>query len=328
MSNTTIVDVGTAPVDIYRPFVKSQAEVYFHNIRGLDDTCDSFVESSPFSCVGDQWKLRLYPGGVNGHQNSTAVGIESCSGFKFRRNVQLSLWGLWLGVKPATHLMTLSEETFDEDSDADEMNIQIWSFRSIVSQCSSLLVKVEITSDDVLYHQPNCDSGMLTLLGDRETADVAFQTEDEVLYAHKVILKKYAPSLYDLCETYDDENPMPVNDVDSGVFLPMLSTLYGDFLALDDWNDDLKLLLKAADKYGFTHLKIEVEKWYVHMTDLTVDNVIRELFYADASGHAFAKEAAMEFIKENTAEVLSSGTFAMLHQSERLVKDVIIAMKD
>jgi hypothetical protein len=58
----------------------------------------------------------------------------------------------------------------------------------------------------------------------------------------------------------------------------------------DDWTDNLRCVLKAADKYGFPGLKVEAEKWYVKATTLTVDNVIHELLYADGNGHALMKK--------------------------------------
>jgi hypothetical protein len=75
-----------------------------------------------------------------------------------------------------------------------------------------------------------------------------------------------------------------------------LGTLYGNNMIADDWTDNLRCVLKAADKYGFPGLKVEAEKWYVKATTLTVDNVIHELLYADGNGHALMKKTAIGFI--------------------------------
>lgn len=133
--------------------------------------------------------------------------------------------------------------------------------------------------------------------------------------------------VYTISAKLDEENPMPVNDVDSRTFRAMLGTLYGNTMAAYDWDSDLKVILKAADKYGFPqHLKIAVEKWYVEATELTVDNVIDELLYADGSGHALMKQTAFRFIKKNVAGVLSSEAFGRLYESERLVKEVMVEL--
>ena len=92
--------------------------------------------------------------------------------------------------------------------------------------------------------------------------------------------------------------------------LAMLGTLYGNVMMEDDWKSDLKCILKAADKYGFPHLQIEVDKWYVKAAELTGDNVIDELLYADGCGHDLMKNNAVKFIVDHADSVLPSDSFA------------------
>jgi hypothetical protein len=62
--------------------------------------------------------------------------------------------------------------------------------------------------------QPKRVEYMLAIFGDIKTSDIAFQTKDAVVYGHRIILNMHVPYLYDLSETYDVDNPLPIPDVD------------------------------------------------------------------------------------------------------------------
>ncbi|KAL7546514.1 hypothetical protein ACHAWF_009837 [Thalassiosira exigua] len=63
-----------------------------------------------------------------------------------------------------------------------------------------------------------------------------------------------------------------------------------------------KEIIDAADKY--VNLKLQAEAWYVKATKITLENVMELLQYADAKNCALLKEAAMDFVAENHAEVI------------------------
>lgn len=201
MSNTTIVDVGTPPVDVCRLGVHGDAEVYFHN--PVDMPKGSFVESSPFFCFGNHlWKLRLYPRGSSQRRdNHMSFRLICCSSSKLSFTVELSLLeNIPRGFVSLGYTEWQRSHVTKAGIEDDELNVLEFAAGTFDSS-SPLIVKIVMTSGCSLYAQPNSDGGMFALIGDRETSDVAFRTKDDVLYAHKVILKTYAPSLYDLCET-------------------------------------------------------------------------------------------------------------------------------
>ena len=56
-------------------------------------------------------------------------------------------------------------------------------------------------------------------------------------------------------------------------------------------------------------LKLEAEAAYVKSTDITMDNAMDNLLYADAKNCALLKEAVMNFLAENSAEAYEKISF-------------------
>jgi CMP-N-acetylneuraminic acid synthetase len=65
-----------------------------------------------------------------------------------------------------------------------------------------------------------------------------------------------------------------------------------------------KEIINAANRYGVANLKLEAEASLVEGTTFSLDNVMEHLIYADSMNCALLKEAAMDYILENKAEVL------------------------
>ena len=312
MTNISIVHVGTPPVHSDKVY-SSSALVFFHNVNVDHYNKGSFIESS-FCCFGEhEWKLRFYPqGSETARYYDPSLEVVNCSD-SIVANVNLRV------EDNAKFLKKLGPGQTSVWDDA-------FSNNCLVSKGKSLLVEVSIAMSDLCV-QMGMES-MRSFFGDKTTSDVAFQTlDDKVLYAHTLVLKAQAPDLYDLCERFDKEKPMPV-DVDSRIFSAMLGTLYGNAMIALKWTDDLKCILKAADKYGFAGLKAEADKWYVKATELTVDNVVDELLYADGNGHVAMKETAINFIVHNANEVVFSDSYDELYKSKPLIKEVISNMGD
>ena len=61
-----------------------------------------------------------------------------------------------------------------------------------------------------------------------------------------------------------------------------ITYIYGGEIDGDHFATHAKDLINASDKYGVTNLKLEAEVWYVHSTQITIENVIDNLLYADA----------------------------------------------
>jgi hypothetical protein len=103
-----------------------------------------------------------------------------------------------------------------------------------------------------------------------------------------------------------------------------LSYIYGGKLSDDDMKSHAKQIIDAADKYGVVNLKLEAEASLVEGTILTIENVMELLFYAESKNCALLKEASMDYIVENKAEVMKKLSFA--NAPGTLVMDVLAAV--
>ena len=72
----------------------------------------------------------------------------------------------------------------------------------------------------------------------------------------------------------------------------------------EDMEANAKDIIDAADRYGVSNLKLEAEASYVQSTTFTVENVLENLLFADSKNCALLKEAAMDFIVENSADAM------------------------
>ena len=60
-----------------------------------------------------------------------------------------------------------------------------------------------------------------------------------------------------------------------------------------------KCIIDKCDKYGVVSLKLEAEVCYVNSTEITMENMMDNLLYADSKNLALIKEAVMDFIVAN-----------------------------
>jgi hypothetical protein len=99
--------------------------------------------------------------------------------------------------------------------------------------------------------------------------------------------------------------------------------MYGGKVSEDNMVLHAKEIIDAADKYGVVNLKLETEASFVKGTDFTIDNVMEHLLYAESKNCALLKEAAMDYIVENKAEVIEKLSFA--NAPGTLMRDLLVA---
>ena len=128
--------------------------------------------------------------------------------------------------------------------------------------------------------------------------------------AHRVIVSNCSSVFADLCESHGDETtPIQINDVTPDVFRLLLSYMYGGKVSHDDMKSHVWDIIKAADKYGVINLKLEAEAYVVEGITFTIENVKELLIYAESNNLALLKEAAMDYIVENKANVIEKLSF-------------------
>jgi speckle-type POZ protein len=327
MSNLSRINVGAPPPGFCLDKAWYSVSVCFHDFLHLDKTKGSKVESEPFYCLGHhEWKVHLYPGGHMRARrpDSVSIYLQHCSDSKISADFELHI----LNSRGAKAIKNASRNghVFGQGV-AQGWKKAVSSHaakRSLVD--GALVIKVLLRPKSAFYIQVGRTGNLMKLFGDEESSDIAFNVRDQVFFAHKLIMKVHAPDLLDLCEMFDKATPMPIDDVHPEIFLSMLKTLYGGILLADDWTNDAKSILNAADKYGFQGLKTEAEKWYVKATRLTAKNAIHELLLADGNGYHLIKQTALDFVVANAEQVLASQSFHQLHESCPILQEVILAM--
>jgi hypothetical protein len=296
---------------------EDRAVIDFCNFRNLPD--NEWVISPKFTCARREWKLHLNPCDEDGYAQY--------------------------------HLQAAFEDKITVDFDLDLRDYGMTSFKSeefpkicehgaggrirkkklsLLPRFSPLTIYVRIRphSDFWIHHAvkpiPTLSEYISKLFNDEESADVAFKVKNEMFYAHQHILKLRAVDLAsDFCDSCDKTNPLPIDDVDPKIFCIMLKHSYGMDISTSVWNSHTKEILDASGKYGFSALKGHAETWYITKMQLTVNNAIDELLFADGNNLPKLKKRTMDYIIENGEAILASETFARLNASQELTKEVM-----
>ena len=181
---------------------------------------------------------------------------------------------------------------------------------------------------------------VLELFMDEETADVVFEvggqqqtkgkrkkakTTTTDFHAHRNILKKCAPTLYEMCKS--DEGgitTVSITDIKPEIFKHMIHYAYGGKLSGEDLESNAKDIINACDKYGVVHLKLEAEARYVESTEITMDNMMDNLLYADSKNLALLKEAVMDYIVKNKGDIIGKVSFSNVPGD--MITDVLTAV--
>ena len=182
-----------------------------------------------------------------------------------------------------------------------------------------------------------CSKSILTMLfssNGTSTADVLFEVSSGLdedsqkrrFVAHLCILRTCAPTLADLCEDYPSLTPVPIDNVKPIIFESLMWYIYGGELPSDLLKEHSKDIIKAADMYGISALKVEAEVAYVQSTEITIDNVVDNFYFADTMKCALLKEKVTEFMVDNVQEVLGKISLKDAPQSATLFHDVMTAV--
>ena len=105
----------------------------------------------------------------------------------------------------------------------------------------------------------------------------------------------------------------------------MIYYTYGGKLSDEDLKANAKDIINACDKYGVVHLKLEAEAAYVKSNEITTDNMMDNLLYADSKNLALLKEAVMDYIVANGSGILGKVSFSNVPGDT--VSDVLAAME-
>lgn len=347
--NSGVVHVGEAPSNFLSRWVLTT--VCFHGFANLPLEEGSCVESSNFHCLGHEWFIYLYPGGdeaeneeeedaaeedvylyliVNGKGSVNieyGVGVEGFMDCRVFQNI-FAGDGSGFGypfLKRETALTYLVKGT---------LVVQVW-----MRLYPTTFIPKNPSSNPKHPH-----SFLGSIFMDKKSADVCFevvgrggQADLEItnssrkFYAHRLVLRKFAPQLADLCISPPDNSPtvVEVQHVSAQAFAALVRYIYG--LNIFDVGNDIariKDVLEVADKYGVVNLKLEMEELLVSSISVDVDNFIDHLTYAESKNCALLKETVMDFIIKSWKDIHASKQVANIPHDlkENLLNDVMMAV--
>ena len=345
MSSSRVVDVGTPPTN-YSGYTTH--EVRFHNFANLSTERDSYVSSPKFSSLHHQWKLHIYPGGgVNSPEGMVAIKLANMSDKSIK--IEYGCIVKDANGKEVVHRKPSTKE-FGACVNGGRNGRRHPEFTKLSTLIDALIdgtmvIEVRMRLANINTSTPQfipTNKNVLELFNDEESADIVFELSSEsnngedskkkaktstTLFAHRLILKKCAPALYEMCGSPDgkeESTSIAIADVKPDIFRHMLHYIYGGKVSVKDLETNAKDIIDACDKYGVVHLKLEAEVCYVKTTKLSIDNVLDNMLYADAKNLALLKEEVMDYIVANGDKIMGKVSFDNVPGST--VTDILAAM--
>jgi speckle-type POZ protein len=306
-------------------------------------------------CNGHQWALEIYPGGDEyADDGYVSICLLHCSKGNIRANYELQIFDKFGKKKkafPYTHnfegrgdcgLVEYLEE-WDTRLEFIERSIVLNESKNLLDSDGALTVGVSIKVEPSDVYVPKNPFNKMVRNGiilDEDTADVCFEVcsaeakkgkkkkskASDLFHAHYCILKKCAPmlaNLFDLENSNGKVATATIIDIKPNIFRHMLFYVYGGSVPDGKLETHAKDIIDAADKYSIVNLKLEAEAVYVTSTDITMDNAMENLHYADAKNCALLKEAVFDFIVQNGEEVIAKFSFDDF--PGHLAKDLLVA---
>ena len=314
----------------------------FHNFSDLPSERHSIVDSPVLKCHRLEWQIRLFP---VGHGNSNVGYIclnlwsKSCTETskikaKSRIRIPSAGWtkddGQQFNIFSTTNAAN-EESAWRQSGYVRRQDVLAAYGNYLVDGNLTVEVDIQVMLDKPPVWIPTNDisADMLALFdaADSNNTDISFEicSEDEntLLYAHSPILAARGPSLASLAEDCGPDAPIPIGDVRADVFRMLLRYVYGgEVPAKDIIKDQAKDIIRAADKYGCTGLKLVAEA-EMAAAGITTDNAAELILFADATNCAMLKEATMDFFVRNAQAVMASEGFAQVKESPAAMAELM-----
>jgi len=293
------------------------------------------VDSPEFMLLGNQWHLEMIPGGhVNAAEGMVSLGLANMSNKAIE--IEFSFSVVDSSGKQVAFKRTATPRNFGPMGDTGT-NPPLWGWGNFAKQSKllnslvggSLVIEVRMkltkpAASSPLPFIPENPFGkqMQRLFLNDKFADIMFEVGGEeksknnamkiaktapvTLPANRCIVANCSSIFAELCESNDDDRttPIQITGVSPDVFCLLLSYMYGGKLSDDDMNSHAKELVDAADRFGVVSLKIEAEAYIVGATTFTMEKVMELLLYAESKNCALLKEAAIDYLVENKADVI------------------------
>ncbi|KAL7456982.1 hypothetical protein ACHAWC_008440 [Mediolabrus comicus] len=308
--------------------------------KDLPATKNHCVSTPKFSCNGHDWDLMIYPGGDEDadegwvsiylhHRSEGSITasfeltiLDKLRNQNTRKAATSSFEGMgkgvgWSNFVTRPYILDKSKKILDSDG-TFTVGVSMKEEPSEVFVPKNPLLKtiqgmfLDRATADVYFEFEVCH---VEAMGERKKAKVSI-----AFPAHSQILQVCAPMLANLFGSY---NTATITDIRPHIFHLLLYYVYGGSVPEDELRANAKDIIDAADKYSIVNLKLEAEAAYVKANDITMDNAMDNLLYADAKNCALLKEAVMNFLAENSSDASEKISFNDV--PGHLIKDLLVA---
>ena len=322
-------------------------QFHIHDFANLSTTKSHCIVSPKFTCNGHQWELWVYPGGVNqAEEGQVSFFLSNLSNETITTRYVIKVVDKFGNKKKES--LSANKHDFTADSKSwgwpnfVSRSVILDESQNILDSNGTLTVVVSMEEEPTDAFVPNNPfiKMMQEMFNDHNTADICFEVSNSSegkretrntkssisFYAHRLIIQKCAPILAALCGSNDSDGVVTaqVNDINPETFSHLLSYVYGRTIPEDELKANAKDIIDAADKYSIINLKLAAEAAYVESTNISVDNAMDNLLYADSMNLALLKEAVMDFLAENDSEAAAHISFTDF--PTHVVKDLLIAV--
>eukprot|EP00985_Skeletonema_marinoi_P000084 scaffold22_cov225-Skeletonema_marinoi.AAC.12 len=172
---------------------------------------------------------------------------------------------------------------------------------------------------------------MLNLFYSGERADISFEFghfRQTSIRAHKFILETNAPALARLCECVDTSATVHIQDVSVEAFRFVLKYIYGG--SPPNQQDVLKYgkeIIEAANRYGVSSLKLEIERSFIELRVVDTSNCLDFICFAQENSCTALKEYAISYLIARPQDVMNvSDSAERLKDSPDLMLEILCAI--
>ncbi|EJK55823.1 hypothetical protein THAOC_24397 [Thalassiosira oceanica] len=344
-----VVHVGTPPGPLSDWVIK---KVHFHGFAGLPTTRNESVYSPEFSCFGRQWMMAIYPGG---HKDSKEGYISTFIANRSAVSIQADYK---IVLKHPTDPAKTKDKSFNmvtfravrggagggrhrgqgKRNFAKRETLLTYLDNGTLKFEVHLRTNKQTEPASFVPSNPLCNN-ILKGFNNEDMSDVTFEVGGEVesaanrckrakttatsFYACHAILRFNAPSLADMCRP-GDEAAVPIKGVDPEVFKTVLYFCYGGTVSEEELAANAKTIIEAADRFGIVNLKLQAEAVLTKQTEVTVDNMLDNLLYANSKNLALFQEKIMDFAAENGDKIVGNVSFSSV--PSELISDILTAV--
>ena len=330
-------------------------KVHFHGFAELPTNSGTGVRrvrTPEFSCFGHRWEVIIYPEGLAGlggegeplegyaafflfHKSSES--IEACYKVVMKHPTDQSKT-ICVGDPMSTIGAEGSGENARGKADfaKSEGMLEYLNNGTLTLEIHLRTNKQPESTRFAPSNPFNCN--MLKGFNNEEKSDVKFEVGGEVesapdrckrakttattFHAIHAILDLNAPALADMCKP-GDEAAVSINGVEPDIFRMLLYFCYGGMVSDVELGANAKAIIDAADRFGIVNLKLQAEVVLAEQTEITVDNMLDNLLYANSKNLAHFQEKIMDFVAENGDKIVGNVSFSSV--PGELITDILTA---